>query len=396
MDNVADCSGYISEIAKLKCDIAKLKLELNIAKGEIQVADIQRLVDNIRINCDANDDLELFVIKMAMNVEIVKLKGEVNTIRFILPILLNIIILFINNKGLEGNVNKLIDFTEFFNMMLLVAPENVTKKTIEAKDKIIRILDNANNNVQNIKETFNRIIPIFVIWVERTIGYSRYSAIYLTVFLLIIYYIVTGQPIAKKDGVASLSNSTAIGMINAQQKNNLKTPPVIDMIKTPKKNNSRNSTSKRKSISSVVSSEIYKIAEDNIDTDMLDSLHDILIGNDKDIKYKIGEFLIDLNNKIDRNIKTIETVIANEIENERNKRKQSSKKGHEPLQISDELKNIISNIQETIKNKRKGQVVVNRAIFENKVHLLKNYGGKCKKYNKKKIIMRYPSIVNNK
>lgn len=385
MDDVTDCREYISEIAKLKCDNAKLELELSIAKGEIQVGQIQILVDNIRHKCEANDDLELFVIQMAMNVEIVKLKGEVNTIRFILPILLNIIILFINNKGLEGNVNKLIDFTEFFNMMLLVAPENVTKKTIEAKDKIIRILDNANNNVQNIKETFNRIIPIFVIWVERTIGYSRYSAIYLTVFLLIIYYIVTGQPIAKKDGPIALSNSTAIGMINAQQKNNLRTPPVIDMIKTSKKNNSRNSTSKRKkSISSVVSSEIYKIAEDNIDTYMLDSLHDILIGNDKDIKYKIGEFLIDLNNKIDRNIKTIETEIANEIENERNKRKQSSKKGHEPLQISDKLKNIISNIQETIKNKRKGKEVVNRAILENKVHLLKNSGGKCKKYNKKK------------
>ena len=380
MDNVADCSEYISEIAKLKCDNAKLELELSIAKGEIQVGQIQILVDNIRHKCDANDDLELFVIQMAMNLEIVKLKGEVNIIRFILPILLNIIMYYVSNRGLEGHVNNLIDFTEFFNMMLLVAPENVTKKTIEAKDTIITILGNANNNVQHIKETFNIIIPIFVRWIERTIGYSRYSAIYLTVIFLILYNIGSRQSIAKKDGAMFSSNSTTISMTKALKKNNLRTLPIIGMIESPKKNNSRNSSLKRKSISSVVSSEIYKIAKDNIDINMLDNLHDILIGTDKDIKYKIEIFLTDLHNKIDRNIKMIETEIADEIKRERDIRKQLRKDDKETLQISDELKNIISNIQKTIKQKREHQESVNRAILRNKFPLLKNYGGKGKKY----------------
>jgi hypothetical protein len=276
--NYEDCITY-------KCEIAKLKLELKIAKGEYaDENDIDELKAKIREDCADDVDIETFIQRMEIERQVVKLKNEVNTIRILLPFICHFLFLIIGNRKFDGLTN----LTELYSVLLYTSPKTVTGLTEKTKRSVVIAKRVAFTAAIKIKDKLNLIIPEFVRFIQRGTGYNQYSAAYLTVFLIILYYIVAGQQISNIDSakpfseIPSIANRKATtrasrasrvpGAPRAQQKNEL------SFVKEKDK-------------------AIYRIATTYMNDDDLNDLASIFMD-----KIKVKMFLKKLKNKIIMNV----------------------------------------------------------------------------------------------
>ena len=266
--NYEDCIIY-------KCEIAKLKLELKIAKGEYaDENDINRLKAKIREDCMDDVDIETFIQRMEIERQVVKLKNEVNTIKILLPFICHFLFLIIGNRKFDGLTN----LTELYSVLLYTSPKTVTGLTEKTKRSVIIAKQVAFTAAIKVKDKLNLIIPEFVRYIQRGTGYNQYSATYLTVFLIILYYIVAGQQISNIDSVKpfseipSIANRKATTRASRAQKNEL------SFVKEKDK-------------------AIYRIATTYMNDDDLNDLASIFMD-----KIKVKMFLKKLKNKIIMNV----------------------------------------------------------------------------------------------
>ena len=266
--NYEDCIIY-------KCEIAKLKLELKIAKGEYaDENDINRLKAKIREDCADDVDIETFIQRMEIERQVVKLKNEVNTIKILLPFISHFLFLIIGNRKFDGLTN----LTELYSVLLYTSPKTVTGLTEKTKRSVVIAKQIAFSAAIKIKDKLNLIIPEFVRYIQRGTGYNQYSATYLTVFLIILYYIVAGQQISNIDSVKpfseipSIANRKATTRASRAQKNEL------SFVKEKDK-------------------AIYRIATTYMNDDDLNDLASIFMD-----KIKVKMFLKKLKNKIIMNV----------------------------------------------------------------------------------------------
>jgi hypothetical protein len=261
------------ECINYKCEIAKLKLELKIAKGgEITDNDIEQLNANIREYCPEDDDVDTFIENMEIERQIVKLKNEVNTIKFVLPFICHFLFIIIGNRKFDGLTN----LTDLYSVLLYTAPKTVNSITQTTKQTAIIAKQLAFRGANNVKEKLRIIIPEFVRYIQRGLGYHQYSATYLTVFLLIIYYIVAGQQITNIDSVKPFSEKPKIA--NRKPTTVAQKKRELNFVKEKDK-------------------AIYRIATTYMNDDELSELAYIFID-----KLKVKMFLKKLRNKINTNI----------------------------------------------------------------------------------------------
>ena len=265
------------ECINYKCEIAKLKLELKVAKGgEVTDNDIELLKANIRDYCPEDDDVDTFIENMETERQIVKLKGEVNTVKFVLPFICHFLFIIIGNRKFDGLTN----LADIYSVLLYTAPKTVNNITQTTKQTAIIAKQLAFRGANNIKDKLRMIIPEFVRYIQRGLGYHQYSATYLTVFLLIIYYIVAGQQITNIESVKPFSEKPKIA--------NRKPTTVV--------------TQKKKGLNFVKEKDkaIYKIATTYMKDDELSELASIFMD-----KLKVKMFLKKLKNKINVNINNL-------------------------------------------------------------------------------------------
>lgn len=264
------------ECINYKCEIAKLKLELKVAKGgEITDNDIELLKANIREYCPEDDDVDTFIENMEIERQIVKLKGEVNAVKFVLPFICHFLFVIIGNRKFDGLTN----LADIYSLLLYAAPKTVNSITQNTKRTTIIAKQLAFRGANNVKEKLRMIIPEFVRYIQRWLGYHQYSATYLTVFLLIIYYIVAGQQITNIESVKPFSEKPKI----ANRK-----PTIV--------------TQKKKGLNFVKEKDkaIYKIATTYMKDDELSELASIFMD-----KLKVKMFLKKLKSKINMNINNL-------------------------------------------------------------------------------------------
>lgn len=264
------------ECINYKCEIAKLKLELKIAKGgELTDNDIDELKAKIREYCPDDDDIDTFIQNMEIERQVVKLKNEVNTIKFLLPFICHFLFIIIGNRKFDGLTN----LADIYSLLLYAAPKTVNRITQNTKQTTIIAKQLAFRGANNVKEKLRMIIPEFVRYIQRWLGYHQYSATYLTVFLLIIYYIVAGQQITNIESVKPFSEKPKI----ANRK-----PTIV--------------AQKKKGLNFVKDKDkaIYKIATTYMKDDELSELASIFMD-----KLKVKMFLKKLKSKINMNINNL-------------------------------------------------------------------------------------------
>jgi len=273
--NYEDCIIY-------KCEIAKLKLELKIAKGEYaDENDIDELKAKIREDCADDVDIETFIQRMEIERQVVKLKNEVNTIKILLPFICHFLFLIIGNRKFDGLTN----LTELYSVLLYTSPKTVTGLTEKTKRSVVIAKRVAFTAAIKVKDKLNLIIPEFVRFIQRGTGYNQYSAAYLTVFLIILYYIVAGQQISNIDSAKPFSEIPSI----ANRKATTRASRVPGAPRAQKKNELSFVKEKDKAI--------YRIATTYMNDDDLNDLASIFMD-----KIKVKMFLKKLKNKIIMNV----------------------------------------------------------------------------------------------
>jgi len=277
-ENYEDCIIY-------KCEIAKLKLELKIAKGEYaDEDDIDELKAKIREDCSDDVDIETFIQRMEIERQVVKLKNEVNTIRILLPFICRFLFLIIGNSKFDG----LINLTELYSVLLYTSPKTVTGLTEKTKRSVVIAKRIAFTAAIKVKDKLRLIIPEFVRFIQRGTGYNQYSAAYLTVFLIILYYIVAGQQITNIDSAKPFSEIPSIANRKATTRAS-RAPRVPGASRAQQKNELSFVKEKDKAI--------YRIATTYMNDDDLNDLASIFMD-----KIKVKMFLKKLKNKIIINV----------------------------------------------------------------------------------------------